>query len=544
MLWSRQEAGSDWDTWLVRDVATNADLPETIRWCKFVEPAWTPDDGGFFYGRFDEPAAGRELTAANYDQKLFFHRMGTPVADDVLVYSRPDHPEWSFAPEVTEDGEWLVIEVDHSTAEENDVYLKPLPDGETIELLTGFTADHNFLGNDGPVFYFWTTRAAPRGRIVAVDSRDPGESAWREVVPESGDVIEAAAMAHDEFVVSYMVDARNVLRRFDVSGEARGEIPLPGIGAVYQIEARRSDPEIHFGYYSFLTPVTAMRFDFAAGRTEVVGGPGLPAAEGLVTEQVFYESRDGTRIPMFLIHAADMERDGANPTYLYGYGGFNVSMTPFYSTFGRCWIERGGLYAVANIRGGGEYGEEWHRAGMLENKQNSYDDFIAAAEWLIAEDWTSTPRLSIGGGSNGGTLVGAVLNQRPDLFGAAVPEVGVMDMLRYEKFTIGWAWASDFGSVEDPAMFPVLRAYSPYHNIADGAAYPPTLVTTADHDDRVVPGHSFKYAARLQAAQGGPAPVLCRIQTRAGHGGGTPVSATIEEYADKLAFLEWALGVD
>jgi len=415
-----------------------------------------------------------------------------------------------------------------------------------VPLLDDFDAAWDFLGNDGPVFYFRTNRDAPRYRVVAVDTRRPDPANHREVIPENEDTLLGARMLGERFLLSYLTDASSRLAVHAKDGTKERDVPLPGLGSVGQISGKRSDPVAHFVFSSFLFPPSVYRYDFRTGEAALVWEPEIPFdREQYETNQVFFASADGTRIPMFLTHRKDLQRDGDNPTLLYGYGGFNISLTPGFNPTNLLFLERGGVYALANLRGGGEYGEEWHDAGRLRNKQNVFDDFIAAAEFLIHDSVTQPSRLAIAGGSNGGLLVGAVLNQRPELFGAALPAVGVMDMLRFHKFTIGWAWVSDYGDPDDPEMFPVLHAYSPYHNIAPSESFPPTLVTTADHDDRVAPGHSFKYAARLQEVHGaGPAPVLIRIQKSAGHGAGMPVSMRIELDADRFAFLFHHLGVD
>jgi prolyl oligopeptidase len=413
-----------------------------------------------------------------------------------------------------------------------------------VRLLDDFDAGYNPVGNDGPVVYLWTDLEAPRGRLIAIDTRRPERANWRTVIPQGKDVLTGVSFVNQTFVAEYLQDAHSALRLFAKDGTPRGEIPLPTLGSVGGISGKPDDPEMFFAFTSYLYPTTIYRRDMASGTTEVFQAPTLDFdIDAYETKQVFYASKDGTRIPMFITHRKGIPMDGSNPTYLYAYGGFNISITPGFSPAVLPWLEMGGVYAVPNLRGGAEYGEEWHEAGMHEKKQNVFDDFIAAAEYLIAERYTSAPKLAIAGGSNGGLLVGAVMTQRPDLFGAALPAVGVMDMLRFHKFTIGWAWVTEYGSADSVHQFPYLFKYSPYHNIKDGTSYPATLVTTADHDDRVVPGHSFKFAARLQAAHAGPAPVLIRIETKAGHGAGKPTSKIIEEQADKWAFLVEVLGM-
>jgi len=550
-VYGKAAAGSDWREFHVRDVENGADLGDHLRWIKFSGASWTHDGRGFFYSRYPAPTGEDTLSSVNRNQALYYHRVGTPQDEDVLVYERPDQPDWGFSASVTDDGRYLVVHVWLGTDRRNRVYYRdlqdaaaPVLDGEMVQLLDAFDAGYTFVGNDGPVFWFLTDRDAPRGRVVAVDTRAPDHAGWRDVIPERGDKLESVQIVHDTFVADYLHDAHTRIAFVGLDGTSIRDLELPGIGSVGGVSGERDDDEMFYAFTSFLYPTTIFRYDFTTDRTEMFKAPEVAFdPSGYETKQVFYTSNDGTRVPMFVTHKKGMALDGSNPTYLYGYGGFNISVTPGFSVSNLVWLELGGVYAVANLRGGGEYGEDWHRAGMLESKQNVFDDFIAAAEYLIAEGYTSTPKLAIGGGSNGGLLVGAVLNQRPELFGAAIPAVGVMDMLRFHKFTIGWAWVTEYGSADSVHQFPYLYEYSPLHNVRPGASYPPTLITTADHDDRVVPGHSFKYAAALQAAQGGSAPILIRIETRAGHGAGKPTTKIIEEQADRWSFLVRALGV-
>ena len=517
---------------------------------KFSGASFTKDGAGFFYSRYPQPE-GAALQSVNRDMKLYYHRVDTDQGADVLVYQRPDQPDWGFGAGVTDDGRYLVNSVWLGTDRRNRVYyqdlgnpMRPTPGGEMVRLLDDFDAGYGFAGNDGPVFYFWTDLDAPRGRLIAIDTRNPARANWREIIPQGKDVLQGAQIVNRTFVASYLVDARSALRLFGMDGAPKGEIALPTLGSLGGVSGRPDEPEMFYAFTSFLYPTTIFRYDFTTGRSEVFKAPELDFdASGYETRQVFYSSKDGTRVPMFITHKKGIPMDGANPTYLYGYGGFNISITPSFSPGILAWLEMGGIYAVPNLRGGAEYGEEWHQAGMLEKKQNVFDDFIAAAEYLIHERYTSTPKLAIGGGSNGGLLVGAAMTQRPELFGAALPAVGVMDMLRFHKFTIGWAWVTEYGSADSANQFPFLRKYSPLHNLKPGTAYPATLVTTADHDDRVVPGHSFKFAAALQAAHTGSAPVLIRVETKAGHGAGKPTTKIIEEQADRWAFLVEVLGM-
>jgi len=539
-------AGSDWQEWKVRDVRTGQDLPDLVKWVKFSRASWTKDGRGFFYSRYDEPGEAARLTKANYFHKLYYHRLGTHQSEDQLVYERPDHKDWNFYGVVTDDGRYLVIAASQGSVRKNRVLYKDLqtPGTPVVELLMDFDAEYGFIDNDGSRFWFKTDLAAPRGRVVAIDIARPERSQWNEIIPEGPDALVNVAAVDDRFIASYLRDARSQVRVFALDGSPLGELALPGIGTVSGFYGRRTDAETFYSFTSFTEPGVIYRYEVTAGRSAVFRRPKVDFdPERYETKQVFYASKDGTRVPMFLTYRKGITLDGRNPTYLYGYGGFKISVTPGFSVSRLVWMEMGGVYAVANLRGGGEYGEEWHQAGTKLRKQNVFDDFIAAAEWLIGQRYTSPAKLAIGGGSNGGLLVGAVLNERPDLFGAALPDVGVMDMLRFHTFTIGWAWATEYGSSDKPEEFAALRAYSPLHNIRKGSRYPATLITTADHDDRVVPAHSFKYAATLQRAQGGTAPILIRIETKAGHGAGKPTSKIIDESADGLAFLVRELGM-
>ncbi len=547
LAYGTSSGGSDWQQLHVRDVTTGRDLPDELNWVKFSGAAWTEDGEGFFYSRFPEPE-GNALTTQNLNNRLYYHRVGTPQPADVQVYERPDQPEWRFFPQVTDDGRYLILNTSYQTSRNNLGYIdlgdsrKPNVTGPVRELVTGFDANYSIVGNDGPVFYVLTDKDAPKGRVIAIDTRDPAPSRWRTVIPEGTDVLQNVGLVADRFVASYLHDAADQIRMFSLQGQPLGQVELPTLGSVGGFSGKRSDTEAFYSFTSFLYPSTVYRYDFATGESTVFRAPDVAFDPGdYETRQVFYASKDGTRVPMFITHRKGMEMDGNNPTLLYAYGGFNISLTPSFSPANLVWLEMGGVYAVPNLRGGGEYGEEWHLAGTKERKQNVFDDFIAAAEYLVREGYTRPNKLAIAGGSNGGLLVGATLNQRPDLFGAALPAVGVMDMLRFHKFTVGKAWTADYGSSDDPEGFRYLYPYSPLHNIQPGTCYPATLVTTADHDDRVVPGHSFKYAATLQHAQACGNPALIRIETRAGHGAGKPTSKQIEEVADKWAFLVRAL---
>src|SRR6266404_1637481 len=533
-------AGSDWQEWKVRDVRTAEDLSDVIKWVKFSGASWTKDNKGFFYSRFDEPKPGQQLKGVNYFQKLYFHRLGTSQSQDTLIYQRPDQKEWGFGGNVTDDGHYLIISISQGTDTRNRVFYKDLqnPDAKVIELLNDFDAEYVFIDNDGPLFWFKTDLKAPRGRIIAIDITKPERTNWKEVIPEAAETLQAVNLLADQFVADYLKDAHSQVKVFSTGGKFLHEVDLPGIGSVAGFDGKRKDTETFYSFTSFTTPGTIYRYDLKSGQSTVFRQPKVDCdPSDYETKQVFCTSKDGTRVPIFITHKKGLKLDGNNPALLYGYGGVNISITPSFAVANLVWLQMGGVYAVANLRGGGEYGEEWHKGGMKLKKQNVFDDFIAAAEWLVANKYTSTSKLAIAGGSNGGLLVGACLTQRPDLFAAALPAVGVMDMLRFNKFTIGWAWTSDYGSPQNPEEFKALYAYSPLHHLKRGVKYPATLITTADHDDRVVPAHSFKFAAQLQEAQGADKPTLIRIETRAGHGAGKPTTKLIDEAADKLAFL-------
>jgi prolyl oligopeptidase len=555
MAYGIAEAGSDWNTWKVRDIATGQDTDDVINWVKFSGASFTKDGKGFFYSRFDEPKPGQnELTGSNFFQKVFYHTIGTPQSADVLVYNETDEAkkDWGFGAGVTEDGRYLVFNVSKGTDPKNRVYIKDLSQGSLgdrnlVKLLDDFDASYDYVGNDGSVFYFKTDLDAPRGRLIAIDLNNPQRSSWKELIPQGENVIQAIGLTGNNFFVNYLKDAKTVIKVHDLAGKFVREVELPGIGSAGGFGGKRTDTETFYSFTGFTTPPRIYRYDIATGASTLYKQANVGFnPDDYTTTQVFYTSKDGTKVPMFITHKKSLALDGSNPTLLYGYGGFNISITPSFSVSNLVWMEMGGVYAVANIRGGSEYGEEWHEAGTKLKKQNVFDDFIAAGEWLIANKYTSSPKLAVRGGSNGGLLVGACITQRPELFGAALPEVGVLDMLRFHKFTIGHAWSSDYGNAEESKeMFEYLRKYSPYHNAKAGTCYPPTMIMTADHDDRVVPAHSFKFAAAMQeaisTAAGCANPMLIRIETRAGHGAGKPTAKVIEEAADRWAFLVRAL---
>lgn len=537
LAYAVSSSGSDWQTWRVRAVDSGQDLSDLLEWSKFSGAAWLPDGSGFFYSRYDVPTEGESYSEANYGQKVYLHRLGTPQSSDALIYERPDQKEWGFQAEVSHDGQYLILNVWKGTFQENLIfYRKLVADTPFIELIPRFEHTFSFIGNQGSSFFFQTNWQAPKNQVIAIDVQNPGQSNWQTLIPELADVLEYAFRAGNGFVGTYLHHASSKVLLFGLEGQPTGAIALPDLGTAYP-SGQEDDPEVFYSFESFLYPRSAYVYDFREGSSRALFSPNLNFdASSYVTEQVFATGKDGTQIPLFLVYKKGLSLDGNNPTLLYGYGGFNVPMNPIFSPSRLVWLEQGGLYAQAVLRGGGEYGEEWYRAGTLERKQNVFDDFIACAEWLIDHRYTQPKRLAIQGGSNGGLLVGACMTQRPDLFGVALPAVGVLDMLRFHKFTIGWAWASDYGSPDDPEQFQTLLAYSPLHNLKAGIKYPATLVTTGDHDDRVVPAHSFKFAAALQAAQAGQAPTLIRIQTKAGHGAGKPTKMLIDEQADIYAF--------
>jgi prolyl oligopeptidase len=540
MAYGTAVSGSDWLEWHVRDVDTGKDLPDLIKWVKFSGASWTKDNKGFFYSRYDEPKADTALRDANYFQKLYYHRLGTPQSDDKLIYERPDNKELGVGASVTDDGHYLVLFVWQGTSPKNRLYYKDLtqPDSPVVKLLDDADAAYSFIDNDGPVFWIQTDLDAPRGRVIAIDTNHPERARWKTVIAQTADKLNGTSVVDNLFLLDYLKDARSEIRVHDLNGKFLRNVDLPGIGTAGGFGGKRRDKVTFYAFTSFVSPTIVYRYDPESGKSSVFRQPKVDFDPNqFETKQVFYNSKDGTRVPMFLTYKKGLKLDGQNPTLLYAYGGFDISLTPYFSVPNLVWLQMGGIYAQPNLRGGGEYGEEWHLAGTHAKKQNVFDDFIAAAEWLIANKYTSTPKLAISGASNGGLLIGASVTQRPDLFGATLPAVGVMDMLRFQKFTIGWAWTSDYGSSDNPDDFKALYAYSPLHNLKPGTKYPPTLISTADHDDRVMPAHSFKFAATMQADQAGPAPVLIRVETKAGHGAGKPITKIIDETADEFAFV-------
>jgi prolyl oligopeptidase len=549
LAYSLSASGSDWLEWRVRDVATGRDLPDVLKWSKFSSAAWLKDGSGFFYSRFDAPKEGETFTGVNKFQKVFFHALGTAQDVDTLVYERKDQPDWGLTADVTDDGRFLLIYQSEGTKPENRIFVKDLSktDASIQPFLDKFDADYTVVGNDNERFYVMTDKDAPRRRLVAIDLAKPDASAWATVVPEASgrDVLSSVHMVANRFVTEWLTDAHEIVKLYALNGTFEREVSLPAIGSIGGFSGKRSHSESFYSFSSFSYPGVVYHYDFATAKSIVFKQPKVDfLPQDFETVEVFYPSKDGTKIPLFLTYKKGLKKDGKNPTYLYGYGGFNIAMTPAFSPAIILWMEMGGIFAQASLRGGGEYGKAWYDAGRLGHKQNVFDDFIAGAEYLIREKYTSTPKLAIAGGSNGGLLVAACLAQRPDLFGAALPAVGVLDMLRFHKFTIGWAWKSDYGDPDVAADFETLMKYSPLQNLKAGTSYPPTLITTSDHDDRVAPAHSFKFAAAIQAAQAGAAPVLIRIETKAGHGAGKPTSKIIEERADIYTFLVKTLNMD
>lgn len=563
-------SGSDWAEIRVRDVTTGKDLPDHIKWVKFSGASWRQDGSGFYYARYDAPKPGQKLKGANYFQKLYFHKIGTQQGEDTLVYERKDHKNWGFSAHVSDDDKWLIISVWSGASSRNQIFVQALasaakkskrrrrkrrkgPKGgvakssPVVELITGFTHEYEFIGNEGNKLWFRTDKGAARGKIIELNANKPDVATWKTLVPEQKETLRSVGLVGDRFTCHYLKDAHSLVRLYDTKGAPDSKtaiLALPALGSVRGFSGDRHERETFFLFTSFTFPTTVYRYNFDTGATTVFKQPKVGFdPKQYVTEQVFVPSKDGTKVPFFLVYKRDLPKDGKRPVYLHAYGGFNISITPSFRVDRLQWVEMGGVYALANLRGGGEYGGAWHKAGMRGNKQNVFDDFAAVSRWFVSAGWTTAKRLAIGGGSNGGLLVGASITQHPELFGAALAGVGVMDMLRFHKWTIGWAWVPEYGSSDNKDAFRWLRAYSPLHNTRP-QRYPATLITTADHDDRVVPAHSFKFAAALQHAQRGPAPVFIRVETKAGHGAGKPTSKRIDEAADKWGFLVGVFGAD
>jgi prolyl oligopeptidase len=551
LAYGLSQGGSDWRTVYVRTLTGGKQLADTVRWVKFSGVSWTKDGAGFFYSRFPTPQAGKELESAVHDQKLYYHKLGTPQSSDRLVYERKDHPEWFVFGSMSDDGRFLYINVVNGTDPHNRLYVldvgDPLHPNVAAPVKTLFDAGdaaYSPIGNVGSMIYMSTDNGAPRYRVVAFDVAHPEQKAWRVVVPEAKSVIDQTALFKDRIAVNYLEDVKSTVRLFALDGKPAGTLALPGVGSLVGMNGRADTPELFYRFTSPLYPSTAFRFDPATEKSTAISPPVLKSFNpaGYETREVFATSKDGTKVPVFVTMKKGLILDGSHPTMLYGYGGFDVNITPAFSPDVLAWIEQGGVYATANMRGGGEYGEEWHRAGMFEKKQNVFDDFIAAAEYLVAQKYTSPSHLGIEGASNGGLLIGAVMEQRPELFAVALPQVGVMDMLRYDKFTGGNAWSVEYGSATDSTAFKYLIKYSPVHNVKPGTCYPSTLLATADHDDRVVPSHTFKFTSALQAAQGCDKPILVRVQTQGSHGY-LPTDKRIAELADQWAFAAQQMGM-
>jgi prolyl oligopeptidase len=541
-----QDGGSDWRVGKVINVESGEVLTDHLDWLKYTGLSWAGDSSGFYYSRYPATKEEEKFQSLNENMTVFFHALGTAQEQDRVVYANPEHPDWGSNASVTDDGKHLVITIFVGTDDRYSILHQDLtdPGSEPVMFIEGFDHDYSLAGSIGDDLYFRTNDGAPRNRLIVINTKQPGREHWREVVAQSDDVLDDVNLVGGKIITTYMQDAKTVVKVMDLEGNETGRVDLPGIGTAYGFGGKVDDEETFFAFSSFNRPKAISRLNVTTGEVEAFKTPDVAMnPDDYVVKQVFYTSRDGTRVPMFISHRKDVVPDGNTPTMLYGYGGFNISITPSYSTTRLTWMDMGGIYAVANLRGGGEYGEEWHQAGTKLNKQNVFDDFIAAAEYLIEEGYTQPEKLAIFGGSNGGLLVGVVLNQRPELFGAAIPAVGVMDMLRFHNFTAGRFWTDDYGSSDNPDEFEALLKYSPYHNIKKGTEYPAIMATTADTDDRVVPGHSFKYAAALQEAQAGDEPVLVRIETRAGHGAGVPTDKVIENYSDNWAFLLENLGM-
>ena len=545
LAYAQSVNGSDGQVIKVADVTGAKTYDDALKFCRFSSLAWKRDNSGFFYNRYPDPATVAPEDSTKYMQ-VYFHAVGTPQADDVLVYEDKNDKELGFWPGASEDGAYLILYVARGGEKSNMLWYRPMDsNGPFVKLIDTDDARYDFIDNQGGVFFLRTDLEAPRSRIIAIDTAAPGRDQWLEIIPQQDDVLDFAGVINSNLVAVYMHDAQHRMRLYDMQGVLQKELQLPTIGSIYGISGRSNGTEMFYSFASFLYPTTMFRYDFTTGKTTVFRKSNIDFdPSGYETKQVFYASKDGTKVPMFITHKKGIKLDGANPTLLYGYGGFKISMTPYFSIHRIVWMEHGGVFAVANIRGGDEYGEAWHRAGQLENKQNVFDDFIAGGEWLIDNGYTSRKKLAIQGGSNGGLLVAAVMLQRPDLFGAVACHVPVIDMLRYHKFTVGHFWIPEYGNAEEnPDQFKFMYAYSPLHNVKKGVVYPATYITTGDTDDRVAPGHAKKFAATLQADDAGVNPILLYVETKAGHGAGKPTDKIIEERVDIYAFLLRALGV-
>ena len=546
LAYSTSASGSDWVEWKVREISSRKDLSDHLKWSKFSGVSWAKNSKGFYYGRFPAPKDGEEMMAQNIHKKIYFHEIGKPQSEDLLVYERPNQPKQGLYAWVTEDGKYLLIQVNQGTDTKNGLFYKDLSNStsKVIELLSSFDASYDFITNLGSKFIIRTDLNAPKQKVISIDVNEPLSDRWETIIPESTETLRSVSHIGGLFIANYLKDARTEIRRFKTDGNSLPPVKLPGLGTASGFGGKSDQNETFYYFTSFTSPGAVYRYDVTRNASTLLKAPKTQFdRDHYESRQIFATSRDGTKIPMFIVSKKNLKLDGNNPTLLYAYGGFNISLRPSYSPATIAWLDLGGIYVMANLRGGGEYGEEWHEAGMKLKKQNVFDDFIACAEHLISNKFTSSKKLSIAGGSNGGLLVGACMVQRPELYGACLPAVGVMDMLRFHKFTIGWAWQAEYGKPDDPEDFKNLLTYSPYHNLKPNN-YPATMVITSDHDDRVVPSHSYKFAAALQSAQNGFAPTLIRIESKAGHGAGTPTSKRIEAIVDKYAFLAKALGFE
>ena len=546
MAYSTSASGSDWVEWRVREIATGRDLPDHLKWSKFSGASWSKDSKGFYYGRFPTPKQGEQMMAQNTHKKIYYHRIGSSQNEDTLIYERPQHPKQGIYCQLSDDGRYLLFHISKGTDTKNGLFYRDLsdPNSKVVELLGDFDASYSLIDTIDSVFLIQTDLGAPRQKVIAIDLSDPSPKKWKTIIPEKTETLRSVSHVGGVLIANYLKDARSEVCRYTPQGQELEPVKLPGLGTAGGFAGNAKDSETFFYFTSFTSPGTTYRYDATQNTYKVFKEPKTHFdPSNYQSTQIFATSKDGTKIPMFVVHRKGIKLNGDHPTLLYAYGGFNISLRPSYSPATITWLDMGGIYVMANLRGGGEYGEEWHQAGMKLKKQNVFDDFFACAQHLIAQNYTNSKRLAISGGSNGGLLVGACMVQRPDLFGACLPAVGVMDMLRFHKFTIGWAWEAEYGSPDDPIHFKNLLKYSPYHNLKPNH-YPATMITTSDHDDRVVPSHSFKFAAALQAAQQGNKPSLIRIETKAGHGAGTPTSKRIEATVDKFSFLSKALNID
>ena len=540
LAYAISDGGSDWKTWKIRNLETGLDLEDKILWSKFSGAEWLKDNSGFYYSAYSEPQAGAELQDVNTNQKLYLHKIGEKQSSDLLIYARPDEPDWGWGPTVSEDGNYLILHVSQGTDERNRIFYQNLNHSSDsfIELIPELKAQFHFVGNEGSVFWFFTDLNAPMGRLIAIDISNPEEENWEEIIPERNHALRAVHITSGYFLCHYLKDISSEVVLYQTTGEKIEKLDFPKNGTISSISTKPESSQLFFSFSNYIRPSEIFEYDLSVKQLKSIWSQSVPGfnADEFTSKQAFYKSKDGTLIPMFISHLNGIELNNDNPLLLYGYGGFDIPILPNFSTKYFSWMKMGGIVAVANLRGGGEYGETWHRQGMLHNKQNVFDDFAAAAEYLHQQGYSQPSKTVIEGRSNGGLLVGASLLQRPELFGATLPGVGVMDMLRFNKFTIGWAWESDYGSPEIEDDFKVLIKYSPYHNIKPKQCYPPTLITTSARDDRVVPSHSYKFAARMQAAQSCQNPILIRIESRAGHGAGTPKDKVINYISDMYGF--------